>query len=67
MLCKGVVIKGELKMDREKEYEGKIVLVTGGAGCIGTNKLFFYKETFTKERNKRNKGKGWYAIKNGSR
>ena len=31
------------------EYEGKIVLVTGGAGCIGTNKLFFYKETLTKE------------------
>ena len=27
------------------EYEGKIVLVTGGA------KLFFYKETFTKEIN----------------
>ncbi len=24
-------------MDIEKEYEGKIVLVTGGAGCIGTN------------------------------
>ena len=30
-------------MDIEKEYEGKVVLVTGGAGCIGTNKLFFYK------------------------
>ena len=45
------------------EYEGKVVLVTGGAGCIGTNKLFFYKETFTKERNK---SKGRYAIKNGS-
>jgi len=24
-------------MSIEKEYEGKIVLVTGGAGCIGTN------------------------------
>jgi len=24
-------------MNREEEYEGKIVLVTGGAGCIGTN------------------------------
>jgi nucleoside-diphosphate-sugar epimerase len=24
-------------MDIEKEYEEKIVLVTGGAGCIGTN------------------------------
>ena len=24
-------------MDIENEYEGKIVLVTGGAGCIGTN------------------------------
>ena len=24
-------------MDIESEYEGKIVLVTGGAGCIGTN------------------------------
>ena len=24
-------------MDIEKEYEGKVVLVTGGAGCIGTN------------------------------
>ncbi|MCW3130744.1 MAG: NAD-dependent epimerase/dehydratase family protein [Methanophagales archaeon] len=24
-------------MGIEKEYEGKIVLVTGGAGCIGTN------------------------------
>jgi FlaA1/EpsC-like NDP-sugar epimerase len=24
-------------MDRENEYEGKVVLVTGGAGCIGTN------------------------------
>jgi len=47
-------------MDIENEYEGKVVLVTGGA------KLFFYKETFTKERNKRNKGKGRYAIKNGS-
>jgi FlaA1/EpsC-like NDP-sugar epimerase len=30
-------------MDIEKDYEGKIVLATGGAGCIGTNKLFFYK------------------------
>ncbi len=48
-------------MDIENEYEGKVVLVTDGA------KLFFYKETFTKERNKRNKGKGGYAIKNGSR
>jgi hypothetical protein len=54
-------------MSIENEYEGKVVLVTGGAGCIGTNKLFFYKETFTKERNKRNKGKERYAIKNGSR
>jgi nucleoside-diphosphate-sugar epimerase len=26
-----------IKMDIENEYEGKIVLVTGGAGCIGTN------------------------------
>jgi len=24
-------------MDIENEYEGEIVLVTGGAGCIGTN------------------------------
>jgi len=24
-------------MGIENEYEGKIVLVTGGAGCIGTN------------------------------
>ena len=24
-------------MDIENEYEGKVVLVTGGAGCIGTN------------------------------
>jgi nucleoside-diphosphate-sugar epimerase len=24
-------------MSIENEYEGKIVLVTGGAGCIGTN------------------------------
>ena len=24
-------------MDIEEEYEGKVVLVTGGAGCIGTN------------------------------
>jgi UDP-glucose 4-epimerase len=24
-------------MDIEKEYEEKIILVTGGAGCIGTN------------------------------
>ena len=24
-------------MNREEEYEGKVVLVTGGAGCIGTN------------------------------
>ena len=24
-------------MDIEGEYEGKVVLVTGGAGCIGTN------------------------------
>ena len=32
-------------MDIEEEYEGKVVLVTGGA------KLFFYKETFTKEMN----------------
>ena len=31
-------------MEIEREYEGKVVLVTGGA------KLFFYKETFTKER-----------------
>ena len=30
-------------MGIEGEYEGEIVLVTGGA------KLFFYKETFTKE------------------
>ena len=44
-MCKSVVIKGELKMVIEKEYEGKTILVTGGA------KLFFYKETFTKERN----------------
>jgi nucleoside-diphosphate-sugar epimerase len=74
-------------MDIEEDYEGKVVLVTGGVGCIGTNlcrklanlgagviildnlssayewnlprggnimfvnthKLFFYKETFTKE------------------
>jgi len=28
--------------------------------------VFSKKETFTKERNKRNKGKGRYAIKNGS-
>jgi hypothetical protein len=28
-------------MDIEKEYEEKTILVTGGAGCIGTNKLFF--------------------------
>jgi hypothetical protein len=59
-------------MDIEEEYEGKVVLVTGGAkvffqtlrtfnhqtfkkGLIQT--LFFYKETFTKERNKRNKNK----------
>jgi UDP-glucose 4-epimerase len=27
----------ELKMDIENEYEGKIVLITGGAGCIGSN------------------------------
>jgi hypothetical protein len=32
-----------IKMDIEKEYEGKTILVTGGAGCIGTKKLFFYK------------------------
>jgi hypothetical protein len=31
-------------MEVVNEYEGKVVLVTGGA------KLFFYKETFTKER-----------------
>ena len=31
-------------MDIENEYEGKTILVTGGA------KLFFYKESFTKER-----------------
>ena len=24
-------------MSIENEYEGKVVLVTGGAGCIGTN------------------------------
>jgi len=24
-------------MGIEKEYEGKVVLVTGGAGCTGTN------------------------------
>ena len=24
-------------MGMENEYEGKVVLVTGGAGCIGTN------------------------------
>jgi len=24
-------------MNIESEYEGKVVLVTGGAGCIGTN------------------------------
>ena len=36
--------------DLNHKYEGKVVLVTGGAGCIGSNKLFFYKETFTKER-----------------
>jgi len=46
-----------MKKSIENEYEGKVVLVTGGA------KLFFYKETFTKERNK---GKRRYAIKNGS-
>ena len=57
-------------MEVGNEYEGKVVLVTGGA------KLFFQtlrkfnqnatrKETFTKERNKRNKCKGRYAIKNG--
>ena len=56
-------------MGIENEYEGEVVLVTGGA------KLFFQtlrkfnqsatrKETFTKERNK---GKRRYAIKNGSR
>jgi len=28
---------GIIRMDIENEYEGKIVLVTGGAGCIGTN------------------------------
>jgi FlaA1/EpsC-like NDP-sugar epimerase len=28
-------------MDIEKEYEEKTILVTGGAGCIDTNKLFF--------------------------
>jgi hypothetical protein len=32
---------GGIKMDIENEYEGKKILVTGGAGCIGTNKLFF--------------------------
>jgi FlaA1/EpsC-like NDP-sugar epimerase len=36
-------------MEVVNEYEEKKILVTGGAGCIGTNKLFFYKETFTKE------------------
>jgi FlaA1/EpsC-like NDP-sugar epimerase len=30
-------------MDIEKEYEGKVVLVTGGAGCIGTKKPLLKK------------------------
>ena len=45
-------------MGIENEYEGKVVLVTGGAGCIGTNKLFFYKETFTKETKRRRRSAG---------
>ena len=31
-------------MEIEKEYEGKIILVTGGAGCIGTNLCKKYQE-----------------------
>lgn len=27
-------------MGIEEKYEGKIVLVTGGAGCIGTNLIY---------------------------
>jgi UDP-glucose 4-epimerase len=30
-------VRYAIKMGFENEYEGKIVLVTGGAGCIGTN------------------------------
>ena len=52
----------ELKEDIEEDYEGKIVLVTGGAGCIGTNKLFIYKGTFTKERKQWDK-KRWQLEK----
>jgi nucleoside-diphosphate-sugar epimerase len=28
-------------MEVVNEYEGKVVLVTGGAGCIGTNNISF--------------------------
>ena len=60
-MLKEKIKRGRIKMGIENEYEGKVVLVTGGAGCIGTNKLFFYKETFTKEtkrRRRRSAGSG---------
>lgn len=31
------MVKAEIKMGIENEYENKIVLVTGGAGCVGSN------------------------------